>query len=458
MSRCARIHGRPCAVWRAVLVVLALTLTLTPWGGVQSLLAQTPADSAETPIPIAIPAFSSDDTEPDKWANRLTRVVTADLSRSHAFRPLKQTALAQERVGLNVKPLFSQWRATRANAVLVGHVSMSQSGRLRLALRLWDVASAKQLIGAQYYAPKNNWRRLAHVAADAIHARLTGTPGYFDTRIAFIEQRNDVDPPLSRLAVMDQDGRNLEYLTEGAQPVLYPRFSPAAQQLLYILDRRRSPRIVLRDLQRGVSEVVGDFPGLIAAPRFAPGGHSIVMSLKRGGNANLYEMDLRRRKITRLTETAAIDTQPSVSASGKHIVFVSGRSGTRQLYVMRRDGTAQRRISRGEGSYGEPVWSPRGDVIAFVKRLRGQAFLGLMKPDGSAERLLTSGPDINGLSWAPNGRALVFSRLRRGDQAGGQLFFISVTGDAEQPLETPNSAIDPTWSATMGPWGPDRMR
>jgi len=436
--------------WR-FLTRLGLGLLMLIIASAPSVSAQMPDAAAERPIRIAIPTFSSDETGTEEWAQRIARVLTADLARSEAFVPLEQTALAQERISLNATPRFSVWRATNATALLVSRVTAAPGGRLRLAFRLWDVATGTQRVGAQYYAPQQHWRRLAHVTADAVYSALTGAPGYFDTRIAFIERRDDVEPPVVRLAVMDQDGRNLEYLTQGAQSVVSPRFSPVAQQLVYIADSGRAPRLIVRDLDRGLTEAVGDFPGLTAAPRFAPDGHRIVMSLRQGGNANLYEIDLRTRKMRRLTETAAIDTEPSFSPSGRHIVFVSGRSGTRQLYVMRANGRAQQRISRGEGSYAEPVWSPSGDLIAFIKRLRGKTFLGIMKPDGAQERLLTAAADIRGLSWAPNGRALVFSRPRAGDTGTPELAIISLNGGTERVLETPHAATQPSWSAPLGP-------
>lgn len=416
-----------------------------------SATAQTGDRAADLPVRIAIPTFSSDATETEKWARRIARVLAADLARSQAFRPLERTALARERVSLNAMPSFADWRATNARVLLVGRVTSARGGRLRLAFRLWDVASGVQRIGAQYYAPEPHWRRLAHVAADAVYSELTGAPGYFDTRVAFIEERKEADPPVTRLVVMDQDGRNLEYLTKGGQPVLSPRFSPVAQQLIYVVDTGGAPRLILRDLDRGLKETIGDFPGLMAAPRFAPDGHRIVMSIRRGGNANLYEIDLRTRTLRRLTETAAIDTAPSYAPSGRHIAFVSGRSGTRQLYVMRSNGRAQQRISRGEGRYVEPVWSPRGDLIAFVKRQRGQAFLGVMKPDGSRERLLATAAEIRGLSWAPNGRALIFSRRRPGGEGRAELVVLSLRGNGERVLETPHAATEPAWSAPLEP-------
>ena len=412
-------------------------------------LAQTSAP--EPPVRIAIPKFSSGSTDAGPWAERLAAVLTADLARSQSFLPLEPTALVRERVGLNTKPDFNEWAGTGARLLFVGQVGLAQSDRLRFAFRLWDISSGEQLNGEQSYAPRQHWRRLAHVVADIVYSRITGVPGYFDTRIAFIERRKEAGQPIARLAVMDQDGSNLEYLTSGAAPVLWARFSPAAQQILYVVQTRGTLRLVLRDLQRGISERVGDFPGLAAAPRFSPDGHRVVMSLKQGGNANLYLMDLRTGEVRRLTETAAIDTQPAYGPAGRRIVFVSGRSGTQQLYAMGASGGAQQRISRGEGGYSQPVWSPRGALIAFVKRGGGEAYLGVMKRDGSDERLLTAAPDIDGVSWAPNGRVLVFSRPGPAETGGAELVALSLNGGAERVLETAHAATDPSWSPPLEP-------
>lgn len=450
MTRKRRTTFPPGAAHVAVMRVLAALAVCALWLPAAVGQAQGSSPPAVPPIRIAIPEFSADGPEGAEWAKRIAAVVSADLSGSNAFMPLETTALAQERVSLNAKPRFAQWRGTNAVVLLVGNVATASGGRLRLAFRLWDVSTGEQVIGEQYYGPQQHWRRLAHVAADSVYTRMTGAAGYFDTRIAFVERRLEVERGGSRLAVMDQDGTNLEYVATGAREVLSPRFSPAAQQLIYVTERGGTPRVVLRDLQHGASEVIGDFPGLVSAPRFAPDGHRVVMSIKRGGNANLHVLDLRTRALTRLTETAALDTEAAYSPTGRRIVFVSQRSGTPQLYVMGADGSGQRRISRGQGNYGEPVWSPRGDLIAFVKRVRGNVFLGLMAPDGTNERIVASAPDISGLSWAPNGRVLVFSRSVPGDTGGSRLFTIGISAESERMLATPHAAFSPSWSSTLG--------
>lgn len=398
------------------------------------------------PLPIAIPAFTGGAADNDQIAHQIAEVVAADLERSGLLKPIDRAAFVQKTLGLDETPRFSDWRMLNAAALLVGRVSQQPGERIRAEFRLWDVYSGTQLKGQQFYANSANWRRVGHIIADAVYERLTGEKGYFDTRIVFIDESGPRNNRLKRLAIMDQDGQNVRYLTSGQNIVLTPRFSPTSQEIAFMSYDRGQPRVILLQLETGQKEVVGDFPGMTFAPRFSPNGQSIILSLQQGGNANLYAMDLHTREIRRLTDTPAIDTAPCYSPDSHMIVFESDRSGSQQLYVMRADGGDQRRLSFGEGSYSTPVWSPRGDLIAFTKKARGGFLIGVMRPDGSGERILTEGFHNEGPAWAPNGRVLMFFRESQGASGGPQLYTIDITGYNERPTPTPAFASDPAWS------------
>jgi TolB protein len=172
--------------------------------------------------------------------------------------------------------------------------------------------------------------------------------------------------------------------------------------------------------------------------------------MSQKGNIELYTIDVRTRAKKRLTNNTAIDTSPSYSPDLSQIVFNSDRGGTQQLYVMNADGTNVRRISHGEGKYATPVWSPRGDLIAFTKIDKNRFFIGVMRPDGTGERLLTQGFHVEGPTWAPNGRVLMYFRKEpiNKDGSGGRsrLFSIDLTGRNEREIKTPLDASDPAWS------------
>jgi TolB protein len=398
------------------------------------------------PIPIAIPTFLGPDP---KLAADVADVVSADLDRSGLFEPLDRASFLEQVRDVNAAPRFPDWRAIRADALLVGSVGQASDGRLVAEFRLWDVASGRQLAGQRFATGAQNWRRVGHIIADQVYEQLTGEKGYFDTRVVFVDETGPKDRRVKRLAIMDQDGMNVRLLSKGQELVLTPRFSPTNQEITFMSYAGEQPRVFLMNLETGQREIVGDFPGMTFAPRFSPDGQRVVMSLQSGGNSSIYEMDLRSRQKRRLTQGLAIDTSPSYSPDGRQIVFETDRDGTQEIYVMNADGSNPRRISMGEGRYSTPVWSPRGDYIAFTKQLGGRFLIGVMHPDGSGERILTEGFHNEGPTWAPNGRVLMFFRESQGASGGPRILSIDLTGYNERTVPTPSFASDPAWSPLL---------
>lgn len=426
---------------RALVVICGLAATALP----ASALVEIDINQGNVePLPMAVTDFVSD----DDLGPQISSVIADNLRRSGLFAPIQKAAFIQKISNPDLAPRFEDWRVINAQALVVGRVSKEPDGRLRAEFRLWDTFAGEQLIGQQFFTQPENWRRVAHIIADAIYEELTGERGYFDTRVVFVSETGPRNERQKQLAIMDQDGANLRYLTQGNDLVLTPRFSPSRQEVTYMSFADGEPRVYLLQLETGQREIVGNFPGMTFSPRFSPDGQKVIMSLQQGGNANIYTMDLRTRATTRLTDTAAIDTSPSYSPDGNRIVFESDRGGRQQLYVMNADGSNQQRISFGDGSYSTPVWSPRGDLIAFTKQSGGKFSIGVMRPDGSGERILTTGFHNEGPTWSPNGRVIMFFRQPAG-AAGPQLYSIDLTGYNEQRVETPSYGSDPAWSPLL---------
>ncbi len=402
------------------------------------------------PIPIAIPAFGGDDDRAARVGADLAGVLQADLERSGLFRGIDSRAFIQSFASMQVQPRFPDWQAINAQALVQGRTATMPDGRLRVEFRLWDVFATQQMKAQAYVTEAGNWRRIAHIIADQVYERLTGESGYFDTRIVYIAESGSQVKRVKRLAIMDQDGANHRFLTDGSDLVLTPRFSPSTQEITYMSYYNGVPRVYLYNIDTGKRERLGDFPGMTFAPRFSPDGNRVIMSMARGGSSDIYTMDLRTLERRRLTNTPAIDTSPSYSPDSQYIVFNSDRGGNQQLYVMNADGSNVRRISHGEGLYATPVWSPRGDYIAFTKMAQGRFFIGVMKPDGSGERLLADGFLVEGPTWAPNGRVLMYFRQNPSDARGlggdSYLYSIDLTGYNERRVVTPTEASDPAWS------------
>jgi TolB protein len=400
------------------------------------------------PIPVALPDFVGATPSDGDTARNVTQVISANLKRSGLFVPIDPAAYLERINNIDAVPRFGDWRAINAQALVTGRLTSQTDGRLKTEFRLWDVFAGQQLTGQQYFTVPDNWRRVAHIISDAIYQRLTGEKGYFDSRVAFVDESGPKERRIKRLAIMDQDGANVRYLTRGDDLVVTPRFSPSSQEITYMSFGQREPRVFLLNIETGQREVVGNFPGMSFAPRFSPDGQRVIMSLQQGSNSNLYVLDLRSKAITRLTDTPAIDTAPSYSPDGTRICFESDRGGSQQIYIMSASGGPAQRISFGGGSYSTPVWSPRGDAIAFTKLGGGNFAIGIMKPDGSGERILTEGFHNEGPTFAPNGRVLMFFR-DPGGNSGPSLFTIDITGRNEQRVPTPGFASDPAWSPLL---------
>ena len=404
------------------------------------------------PLPLAISEFFHDNNQEiidKKITENIRTVISDDLERSGLFSSIDDKAFIQNNRAMHLKPRFADWRLIKAQGLLTGELSV-EDDRLRVEFRLWDTFAEKEIEGLVLITTIDNWRRISHMIADKIYERLTGEEGYFDTRIVYVAEEGPKNKRIKKLAIMDQDGANHKFLTSGKELVLTPRFNPVRQEITYLSYFKNLPRVYLLNIQTGIQEVVGDFPGMTFAPRFSPDGGKIIMSLAREGNSDLYVMDLTNRVVERLTDSPAIDTSPSYSPDGKKITFNSDRGGSQQIYVMDSNGRNQKRISKQGGNYATPVWSPRGDLIAFTKFYQGQYFIGVMRTDGSGERLLTENWYQEAPSWSSNGRVLIFYRETKANDAGdghsSSIWSIDLTGFNERKLITPVDASDPSWS------------
>ena len=400
------------------------------------------------PMPIALPDFLGGAPVDTETARNVTQIISANLSRCGYFAPINPAAFIEKVSNVDAQPQFANWRPINAQALVVGRVTRQADGRLEAEFRLWDVVEGQYLIGQRYVIVSEHWRRIAHIISDAIYERLTGEKGYFDSRVVFVDETGPKERRIKRLAMMDQDGAGVRYLTRGDDLVLTPRFSSSTQEITYMSYGQAEPRVFLLNIETLQREVVGNFPGMTFSPRFSPDGHRIIMSLQQGGNSNIFVMDVRSKATTRLTDTAAIDTAPSFSPDGTRICFESDRGGKQQIYVMSATGGPAERISFGEGTYSTPVWSPAGDYIAFTKQSGGKFAVGIMRPDGKEERILTEGFHNEGPTFAPNGRVVMFFR-DPGGNAGPSLFSVDISGRNEQRIPTPSYASDPAWSPLL---------
>ncbi len=458
LARKLRDHG-PLLLPRRGLLVLSASALAAPVLPARALAQAAPpappqnpgaqsavidVDHARTdPIPIAIPDFGGG----SELARGLAQVITGDLGNCGLFKPLNPASFIAGASPDQV-PDFKAWAASGAQALVTGSVSGSGNS-VRVEFRLWDILPGQQIQGTAYTTTAANWRRIGHIIADAVYERLLGEKGYFDTRIAYVARTGRRGHEMTRLAIMDQDGQNNKFLTNGNWLVLTPRFHPTRDEIAFMSYAGNRPRVYTFDLNTSRQAILGDFHGITLSPRFSPDGNSIIMAETRGGGSDIVVVPLATGAGRRLTDSGAIDVSPCYSPDGTQIVFNSDRDGDQQLFVMNADGSNVRRISYGKGRYATPVWSPRGDLIAYTRLGEGGFAIGVMHPDGSAERILSEGFDVEGPTFCPNGRVIMFWRSSAANREGvysSRLVSIDITAFNERVVDTPTNASDPAWS------------
>ena len=429
-------------------ILILLTSLLLATAAVSAPLRIKITEGVVEPLPFAAPSFIAENAAGAEYAKMLADVVAQDLTGSGLFRAIPEAAHISKITSFSSPVQYSDWKAINAQALITGTVSSSATGQITVKFRIYDVFAGAELgKGLRFTGSADGWRRMAHKVADVVYGRITGESGYFDSRVVFVSETGRKGARKKRLAIMDYDGANVQYLTDSASIVLAPRFSPTGDRVLYTSYETGFPHIYLLDVGSVKRKVLQNSAGTMSfAPRFAPNGKSVVYSLEQGGNTDIYLMNLSSGKSRRLTNAASIETAPSFSPDGSQIVFESDRSGSQQLYVMSASGGSPKRISFGDGRYGTPVWSPRGDMIAFTKQNKGRFHIGVMRVDGSKERLLTASFLDEGPTWSPNGRVIMFTRETQGASGAASLYSVDISGRNLKPVKTPDGASDPAWS------------
>ena len=400
-------------------------------------------------LPIAIPYMPT--PRPAETAaggtealgRQVAEIVATDLRNSGLFTPIGPSGLRPVAFPQVTAPDFPYFSSTGAQNLVQGFVQANADGTITVGCYLYDLAARSELARQGYVVAPRDWRRAAHRCADTIYSRLTGEGGYFDTRIVYVSETGPTRRRIKRLAIMDYDGANHRFLTNGQWTVLTPRFAPDQRTIVFMTYQDERPRVMLYEIDSGRTRPLVNQPHMTFAPRYSPDSRSIVFSMAVNGNTDIYRVPVGGGTPQRLTSAPGIDTGGSFSPDGRRIVFESDRGGSQQLYVMNADGSNQRRISFGGGGYATPVWSPRGDLIAFTRT--GSFRIGVMAPDGSGERLLTRGFYAEGPTWAPNGRAVMFTR----GASAGQLWYVDVASGASRAVPTPLGGSDPAWSPLL---------
>lgn len=395
------------------------------------------------PAPADTPAGNS-----TTLGRQIAEVISSDLRASGVFEAQGPNGLRVITLPEVTSPQFDYWKGRPVEQLVQGFVRVGGDGNLTVGCYLYDVGFGNETTRLGFNVPPREWRRAAHKCADAIYSRLTGELPFFDSRIAYIAETGPKGKRVKRLAIMDSDGANHRFITNGQSTALTPRFSPNYKSILYLSYVDGNPRIYVYDIDAGRQRLITQSRNPTFAPRWSPDGQTILYSMAVAGNTDIYKISASGSGTpVKLTTSPSIDVGGSFSPDGRQVVFESDRSGSQQIYVMNADGSNQRRISFGSGRYATPEWSPRADLIAYT-RIAGDFRVGTMRPDGSGERLLTDSWQDEAPTWAPNGRVIQFFRTAKGS-GKTSIWQVDLTGSNERQLPTPVDGSDPAWGPVL---------
>lgn len=414
-------------MFKRFFLICILSLVL-PLGTATAALTINITEGVEGALPIAIVPFGSQGAAPPE---DIAEIVASDLRRSGRFAPLpERDLLARPHTAAEIN--FGDWRVLGTDNLVVGNVFPIGPGQYEVRFELFDVFKGNQLTGYRFTSGAGELRTVAHQISDIIYETLTGQPGAFNTRIAYVtasQVRRGAQT--YSLQVADSDGFNSQTILTSKQPILSPAWSADGARLAYLSFENRRQQIYVQDVSTGRRDLVASYPGLNGAPAWSPDGRRLAMTLSKDGNPEIYVLSLGSKALTRLTTNAAIDTEPAWSPDGNSLVFTSDRGGRPQLYRMPSSGGTAQRITF-EGDYNaRGVFSPNGEMLAMIQGEGGNYRIAVQNLQSGEVRVLTDRSLDESPSFAPNGSMILYAT---NEGAQGQLAAISVDGRVRQSL------------------------
>lgn len=388
--------------------------------------------ASATRFPVAIPLLENE----DKLPSGVTDIVRADLERSGLFGLID---MGLQTFPESVIPDLPMVRSKGADAVLTGTVVPLTDGRYSVRVRIFDAIRRVELGALSLHMSGKQTRVTAHRIADFVYEKLTGQPGYFSTRIAYVV----VKGARHELQIADADGANPQPALISREPIISPSWSPDGKRLAYVSFEKKKPIIYIHDLPTGQRVQIANYRGSNSAPSWSPDGKKLAIVLTKDGPSQIYTINADGSGLRRLSQSESIDTEPTWSHDGRWIYFTSDRGGSPQLYRISTDGGDAQRITF-DGSYNvTPRLSPDGKSLAYTTRHNGRFQVGLMDLSSRRSVILTNEEGVESPSFSPNGRMILYAS---GNASHGVLSAISTDGRVRQRLSSQAAEIrEPAW-------------
>ncbi|MGD1984154.1 MAG: Tol-Pal system beta propeller repeat protein TolB [Chromatiaceae bacterium] len=398
----------------------------------------------EGALPIAVVPFAWRGAAGQPPPHAVGEIIAADLGRSGRFKPLPvEEMLARPSQGDDVD--FRDWRAVNVDNLVIGEISPNGPGGYLVKFFLYDVFRGEQLTGYSMPTTARDLRATAHHIADIVYETLTGQPGAFATRIAYVTSVRDASGnDRVELRIADADGYDPQTIVSSEEPIMSPAWAPDGRRLAYVSFENAQPSIWVQEVFTGQREKLTSFKGINGAPAWSPDGRFLALTLSKDGNPDIFIMDIARRSLRAVTRHWAIDTEPAWSPDGKSLVFTSDRGGSPQIYRVPVSGGEPTRLTF-EGDYNARAsYSPDGSLMAMVTRVGGQFRIATLDTRSGEFRVMSTGRLDESPSFAPNGSMLIYA-TQVGDR--GVLAAVSTDGRVQQRLRLQTGDVrEPVWS------------
>ena len=425
---------------RRIFLVVSLLAGLGAVTNARAALTIEITKGVESALPIAVVPFGVAGAAPPV---DVAEVVAADLKRSGRFAPMaRDDMLSRPSEAAQVN--FRDWRLVNVDSLVIGKVSPLGAGYV-VQFQLFDVFRGVQLAGYSVRSDAGGLRHAAHQIADIIYETLTGEPGAFATRIAYVTVEQQAGGKQRyTLEVADADGFDPKVILQSPQPLMSPAWASDGNRLAYVSFENKRSQVWVQDLTSGKRDLITSFPGINGAPAWAPNGRELAVALSKDGNPDIYVLNLASKQLRRVTDNLAIDTEPVWSPDGQTIYFTSDRGGSPQIYRTSSSGGRAERVSF-EGAYNARASvSPDGKFIALVTGSSNRFQIGVLNLANGSLQVVTDGRLDESPSFAPNGRMIIYATR---DKGRGVLAAVSIDGRVQQRFSArEGDAREPVWS------------
>lgn len=393
-------------------------------------------------VPIAVVPFGWQGST--NLSTKLSSVIQADLSRSGLFKTLSERDMLTKPTRAD-KVKFRNWEVLGQEYLLIGQVDKMPS-QYRVQFQLFDVYKGERILGYQLTIENNELRRTAHHISDLVYEKLTGRPGVFSSRIAYITttKMGAKNNKLYKLLVADADGFQPKSIASSREPIMSPAWSPDGKKIAYVSFETKRPAIYIQTLASGKRTKMPSYRGINGAPAFSPDGTQLALTLSKDGSPDIYVLNLKSRRLTRVTKSYALDTEPTWSPDGKTIVFTSSRGGKPQLYRIPSMGGHASRLTFNGDYNARGQFSSDGKSIAMVHANRGDYRIAVMDLASRSVNVLTAGKNDESPSFSANGDMVLYAS-KKGRQS--VLSAVSVDGRMQQDFTFDSGNVrEPAWS------------